>query len=201
MYSSRRKVWSGHPNPQLVREAAGLRPGKALDLGCGEGADALWLAGLGWTVTAVDVSTVALERAKANADASGHVHGGRITWEQHDLAEWTPPPEFALVSAQFLHSPALAWQRSLAAAAAGVAPNGTLLIVGHHPDRLPPWGSHEGSGMFFTPEAVAEELGLQAPDWQLEVCTVRERSVTGPDGQEAVIGDAVVRATRLVTGM
>lgn len=200
MYSSRPRVWSGRPNPQLVREAAGLRPGKALDLGCGEGADALWLAGLGWTVTAVDVSAVALERAKANADTSGHVHG-RITWEQHDLAEWTPSPEFALVSAQFLHSPALAWERSLAAAAAGVAPNGTLLIVGHHPDRLPPWGSHEGSDMFFTPEAVADELGLQAPDWQLEVCTVRERSVTGPDGQEAVIGDAVVRATRLVTGM
>ncbi|MEE2568791.1 methyltransferase domain-containing protein [Pseudarthrobacter sp. J64] len=200
MYSARPQVWSGRPNPQLVKEAEGLKPGKALDLGCGEGADSLWLAEQGWTVTAVDVSAVALERAREHASTSGHVHGGRISWEQHDLSEWTPEPEFALVSAQFLHSPALPWQQALATAAAGVAPGGTLLVVGHHPEHLPPGGSHEGSDMFFTQDDVVAELRLEAPQWQVEVCTVRERNATAPDGQDFTAGDAVVRATRLVTG-
>lgn len=199
IYSERPQKWSGRPNPQLVKEAGGLKPGKALDLGCGEGADSLWLAEQGWTVTAVDVSAVALERAKEHAQGSVHAHGGRISWEQHDLAEWTPEPEFALVSAQFLHSPIFPWQQALATAAAGVCPGGTLLVVGHHPDHLPPGGSHEGSDMFFTQEEIVAELRLEAPEWQVEVCTVRERSATAPDGRDFTVGDAVVRATRLIT--
>lgn len=62
-YSEKERIWSGRPNPQLVAEAAGLAPGTALDVGCGEGADALWLAARGWQVTGVDISTVALARA------------------------------------------------------------------------------------------------------------------------------------------
>ena len=102
MYRSRARVWSGRPNPQLVAETAGLTPGTALDLGCGEGADALWLAERGWTVTAVDVSAVALERAAGHAAASEA--GSSITWLQRDLEAWAPDGQFDLVSAQFLHS-------------------------------------------------------------------------------------------------
>ena len=205
-YRSKPQIWSGKPNVQLVREAAGLHPGKALDLGCGEGADAIWLAQHGWTVTAVDVSAVALERAavnekvardKASVLAGEDAVPSRIQWLQADLEEWKPEGEFDLVSSQFLHSPSLPWQGPLRAAAAAVRPGGTLLIVGHHPDRLPPGGLHTSHEMLYTPDQLVQELDLDSPGWQLEVLTTRDRLATGPDGQEAVIGDTVLRATRL----
>lgn len=205
-YSAAAKLWSGKPNAQLVREGAGLRPGKALDLGCGEGADAIWLAQQGWTVTAVDVSAVALERAaRHEIDALDResVHAGpgaiasRIHWEQCDLAAWQPAEKYDLVSSQFLHSTGLDWQTPLRTAAAAVKPGGTLLIVGHHPHRLPPWGNHTAPDMFYTPAQLVQDLGIESPAWQVEVSTTRERPATGPDGQEAVIADTVLRATRL----
>ncbi|TLM71168.1 bifunctional 2-polyprenyl-6-hydroxyphenol methylase/3-demethylubiquinol 3-O-methyltransferase UbiG [Pseudarthrobacter sp. NamB4] len=207
-YRTKARLWSGKPNPQLVREAGGLRPGKALDLGCGEGADAIWLAQQGWTVTAVDVSAVALERARAHEKAalareSVHAAEGaitsRITWQQADLEHWDPGNSYDLVTSQFLHSEELAWQGPLRTAASAVKPGGTLLIVGHHPDRLPPWGSdhHNHREMFYTGDELVQELGLDAPEWQLEVLTSRERPVTGPEGQRATIADVVLRATRL----
>lgn len=208
LYRSRPRVWSGRPNPQLVAEAAGLKPGTALDLGCGEGADALWLAEQGWTVTAVDVSAVALERAGLHAASSPA--GNRITWLQRDLDTWAPEEQFDLVSAQFLHSTEAPWQRPHRVAAGAVRPGGTLLIVGHHPDGLPPWRSlsdgdghshggdgHAGPGMFFTAEQAAAELGIAPPEWRVEVAASREREATGPDGQSATLADAVLRATRL----
>ncbi|RAM38911.1 SAM-dependent methyltransferase [Arthrobacter globiformis] len=216
MYRSRPRVWSGRPNPQLVAEASGLEPGTALDLGCGEGADALWLAEQGWTVTAVDVSAVALERAEQHAADSAA--GSRITWLQRDLDAWAPEEQFDLVSAQFLHSTEAPWQRPHRVAADAVRPGGTLLIVGHHPDGLPPWrstsdedshaeghshshggGGHAGSAMFFTAEQAAAELGIAPPGWHVDVATSRERAATGPDGQSATLADAVLRATRLQT--
>jgi hypothetical protein len=79
-----------------------------------------------------------------------------------------------------------------------VKPGGTLLVVGHHPDRLPPWGGgHHHADMFYTGEDLVRELGLAGPDWQVEVLTSRERPVTGPEGQHATIADVVLRATRL----
>ena len=102
-YSGEERVWSGNPNVLLVREVADLAPGSALDLGCGEGADAIWLARRGWRVTAVDVSATALRRGAAHA-ADADVADG-ITWEQHDLSRSFPAGAFDLVSAQFLHSP------------------------------------------------------------------------------------------------
>jgi SAM-dependent methyltransferase len=207
-YRAKARLWSGKPNPQLVREAGGLRPGHALDLGCGEGADAIWLAQQGWTVAAVDVSAVALERARSHEKAAlarESVHAGegaiasRISWQQADLEQWQPEGSFDLVTSQFLHSEELDWRGPLAKAAAAVGPGGTLLIVGHHPDRLPPWGGagHHHRGMFYTADELVQELGLDGPEWQLEVVTARERPVTGPDGEHATIADVVLRATRL----
>ena len=207
-YRTKARLWSGKPNPQLVREAGGLRPGKALELGCGEGADAIWLAQQGWSVTAVDVSAVALERAHSHelaelARESVHASSGemasRITWQLADLTQWQPEASYDLVTSQFLHSQELDWRVPLRTAAAAVKPGGTLLVVGHHPDRLPPWGAehHHHRGMFYTADDVVRELGLGGPEWQLEVLTSRERPVTGPEGQEATIADVVLRATRL----
>ncbi|ASN21693.1 SAM-dependent methyltransferase [Arthrobacter sp. YN] len=194
MYRERTKVWSGNPNPQLVAEAKDLKPGRALDLGSGEGGDAIWLAQQGWTVTALDVSAVALERAAAHAAEAGQVE--RITWQQQDLTEWAPQPEFDLVSAQFLHSPLLPWRDSVALAAAAVAPGGTLLIVGHHPHGLPSWSHHHDSGMFFTPEQLAGALRLDREPWFVNVLTDRERTVSGPNGESGSTLDTVLRATK-----
>ncbi len=103
-YASRERIWSGEPNRQLVAEAASLAPGRALDVGSGEGADALWLAERGWRVTAVDVSPVALERAAARAAEHGDEVASRVAWEQADVRTWSPPvAAYDLVSAQFLH--------------------------------------------------------------------------------------------------
>jgi SAM-dependent methyltransferase len=194
-YRSKPKVWSGQPNPQLVAEASGLKPGHALDLGCGEGADAIWLASRGWTVTALDVSAVALERAAAHARETGH--SSSIKWVEQDLATWVPEEQYDLVNAQFLHSTLLPWQQPLHLAAAAVRTGGTLLIVGHHPEGLPVWGNHHTAEKYFTPEEVAQELRLEAPEWHIDVLDSRRRNATGPDGQPAELADAVLRATRL----
>ncbi|MDQ0662687.1 SAM-dependent methyltransferase [Arthrobacter ulcerisalmonis] len=207
-YRSKARLWSGKPNPQLVREAGGLHPGNALELGCGEGADAIWLARQGWSVTAVDVSAVALERAhshelaelaRENVNASNGDIRSKITWQLADLTQWQPDASYELVTSQFLHSQELDWRIPLRAAASTVKPGGTLLVVGHHPDRLPPWGSdhHNHRDMFYTGDDLVRELGLNGPEWQIEVLTSRERPVTGPEGQEATIADVVLRATRL----
>lgn len=130
-------MWSGRPNPQLVAEAAELAPGRALDVGCGEGADAVWLAQRGWQVTAVDIADTALRRAAGHAAEAGADVADRITWTRADLRE-QPPAEgrYDLVSAQFMHLPGDTRRPLFARLAAAVTPGGTLLIVGHHPSDL-----------------------------------------------------------------
>ncbi|MQA95954.1 MAG: methyltransferase domain-containing protein [Streptosporangiales bacterium] len=117
-----------NPAPTDGRPAGELTPGTALDLGCGEGADAIWLAEQGWTVTATDVSKVALDRAAAHA----RERGVTVDWRRHDLAESFPEGTYDLVCAFFLHSPVdMPRDGILRSAAAAVAPGGVLLIVGH----------------------------------------------------------------------
>ncbi len=89
-YRSRSTLWSGNPNAHLVSEASGLAPGAALDVGSGEGADAIWLAERGWRVTAVDFSSVALERGAARAVEVGADVAQRIDWLHEDLTDWVP---------------------------------------------------------------------------------------------------------------
>ena len=130
LYRSAPAVWSGRPNRQLVAEATGLPPGTALDAGCGEGADALWLAEQGWRVTAVDFSPVALERAAERSRERGL--DDRIAWLHADLDTWIPPEgRFDLVTAQYLHSQGADRPALFERLAAAVAPGGTLLVVGH----------------------------------------------------------------------
>ncbi len=195
-YRSRTAVWSGQPNLQLVAEAAGLDPGTALDVGSGEGADAIWLASRGWRVTAVDFATTALQRAAAHAQAGGAEVAGRIDWVHADLTTWAPPnQQFDLVSAQFMHLPAAGRQELFGRLAAGVAPGGMLLIVSHHPSDLrttvprPPMPE-----LFYTAEEAGASL---APGrWDILVAEARPRRVSDPEGQEVTIHDAVLRARR-----
>lgn len=161
-YASSAQLWSGQPNAALVTEVAGLRPGRALDVGCGEGADAVWLAGQGWTVTALDVSQVALERAALHARQAAV----RVHW-LHGSFVGTPLPAagFDLVSAQYpalRRTPANEAERSLLAA---VAPGGTLLVV-HHADMDVEQAGENGfdPADYVSPFDVAPLLG---DDWDV----------------------------------
>ena len=196
LYRSRDSLWSGNPNPQLVHEASDLTPGTALDVGCGEGADAIWLAERDWQVTATDISTVALARGAAHAAERGAAVARRIDWLHADLTAWVPAEaSYALVSAHFLHllqEPREAIFRRLAAA---VAPGGTLLIVGHHPSDLQTTARRfPQPERFFTAADVSALLDLQ--HWDIVVSAARERSATDPEGRTITIHDAVLRARR-----
>ncbi|BAL90855.1 putative reductase [Actinoplanes missouriensis 431] len=193
-YRGRDAVWSGRPNPQLVTEAADLTPGRALDVGSGEGADAVWLARQGWQVDAVDISTVALGRAAGHAASAGVAE--RITFSHRDLRQEAPAAgSYDLVSAQFMHLPPQERAELYAHLAGAVAPGGTLLIVGHHPSDLATTvGRMHFPDMLFTAEEVARALEPEA--WEVVAAQARPRQATDPEGREITIHDAVLVARR-----
>jgi SAM-dependent methyltransferase len=187
-YAEQDQMWSGRPNVVLVEEIEGLAPGTALDLGCGEGADAIWLAQRGWRVTATDISQLALERAAVHAADAGVAD--RITWERHDLTESFPAGTFDLVSAQFLHSPVDDPRESaLPQAADAVAPGGTLLIVSH---ESMPWRPEM---VLPTPSEVLESVRIDPEAWVIERVASRPRRAKR-DGTEFDVDDSVVRLRR-----
>jgi 2-polyprenyl-3-methyl-5-hydroxy-6-metoxy-1,4-benzoquinol methylase len=194
-YGQRDQVWSGNPNPQLIGEATALIPGKALDVGCGEGADAIWLAERGWQVTAIDISTVAIARGAARAAELGAVIAQRIDWQQGDLAQWTPAEaRYDLVSVQFFHLPKEQRDAIFRRLAAAVAPGGTLLIVGHHPTDLQVIPRPLPPEIFFDASDVAALL--DPLEWAIDVEVARARPATAPDGRVVTLHDAVLRAHR-----
>jgi SAM-dependent methyltransferase len=196
-YRSADQLWSGQPNPQLVAQAAGLAPADALDAGCGEGADAIWLAARGWTVTGADVSAVALERAAAHAAAAGGEIAGRVTWERRDLLTWDPAPRrFGLVTAQFMHLPGPAFTAMYERLAAAVRPGGTLLVVAHDPgDVHVNVGRAHGPGLFF-PSAPQLAAALDPAGWDIVLAGGVGRTVTSLDGDPVTVTDTVLRADR-----
>ncbi len=195
-YAESDRIWSGRVNDVLAREMDGVAPGRALDLGCGEGADAVWLALRGWHVTAVDVSGVALARAARHAADAGVPD--RIDFQRRDLGESFPAGEFDLVSAQFLHSwGALPRERVLRDAAAAVAPGGILLIEGHL-DAGPFHREHHADVTFPTPQEVVRDLKLDPAEWEVLISEAHERSQTGPDGRPAIRTDSTVKVRRRV---
>jgi SAM-dependent methyltransferase len=193
-YRESERIWSGRPNVELVREVAGLTPGTALDLGCGEGGDAIWLAEQGWRVTAVDVSGVALERAARYA-AEKNV-ADRIDWQRHDLGTSFPAGDFDLVSAQFLYSLAeMPREKILRSAAGAVARGGILLIEGHA--GLPPWEEDRHPGVHLpTAREVLEALDLPEGEWEVLVAEEHERSQSAPDGRTVTRTDNTLKIRR-----
>ena len=194
-YRESERIWSGNPNSGLVGEVADLAPGTALDLGCGEGGDAIWLARQGWQVTATDISRVALDRAAGHAAQAGV--GERIDWQRHDLGVSFPAGSFDLVSAAFLHSFGdMPRERILRAAAAAVAPGGVLLIVGHA--AKPSWGDGHPHHDVHLPAAaeVVASLELADAEWEVLVSEEYERSQPAPDGQPGTRVDNTVKVRR-----
>ncbi len=187
------KVALRPPNAHLTAEVAGLVPGHAVDAGCGHGAETLWLAAHGWQVTAVDFSASALAHARSMAEAAGDVIAGRIEWVEGDLGTWAPDPgQFDLVICLYVHI-AGSVEGMVARMASGVAPGGTLFMVGHRP--IDP-----GTG---APTAAANQVQVSVegavaaldPDaWELVVAQDRPRSAAGTGV------DAVIRARRRNTG-
>lgn len=192
-YNARPQVWSGRVNAQLAALAPELTGSRALDLGCGEGADAIWLAERGWTVVAVDVSRTALDRARAAAADRGVAD--RIDFQQYELTSEFPDGTFDLVSAQFFHS-TLEMDRPaiLRRAAAAVAPGGALLIVDHA--GAPPWATKMHHHPFPTAEAVAEGLELDSAQWDSRISTL-ERQARGPEGESVTLADNVLIFRRI----
>ncbi|GLX93070.1 hypothetical protein Hesp01_10200 [Herbidospora sp. NBRC 101105] len=160
------------PNPYLLVIAETLTPGRVLDAGCGPGAEAVWLARRGWEVTALDISSVALDHARAIADQEGPDVAARITWQQADLTAWTAPADgYDLVCTNYVH----ALEDIVPRLAAAVRPGGTLLVVDH-----------------FDILAV-----LDPAEWRPIPMEARSRVVAAFDGTEKVLDDRVMAAVRI----
>lgn len=209
-YAESDRIWSGRVNAVLADLAAGWTPGTALDLGCGEGGDTVWLATQGWQVTAVDLSETAVRRARAAAEAAGVAD--RVDARQGDLHDGIPDGSWDLVSAQFLQSfVPLDRGPALRAALAALRPGGRLLVVDHA--EAPPWagrhhhdapddgtaqgeGHRHGPADFPPPADTVDSLRLDPTAFAVELAEVRTRTATGPDGSTGTLKDAVVLIRR-----
>lgn len=191
-YGSTHQVWSGKVNLRLTEQVAHLTPGTAIELGCGEGGDAIWLAQHGWTVLATDISTVAVERAREHASDAGV--GDRVTFSAADLRTWQPPADgFDLATLQFLHLPAETYTDVTRRLAAAVRPGGTLLIVNHDPVDEHLERKHLDR-LMLTPAQLAATL--DAAQWTVEVAETSGPRTVQRDGETMTIHDAIVRAVR-----
>lgn len=187
-YADGHTRWSGAVNASLAAEVAGLPGGTALDVGCGEGGDAIWLAAQGWAVTATDVAQSALDTGAAQAAAAGVA----ITWERHDLGASFPHGTFDLVTTSFLHSPVeLPRTAILRRAAAAVAPGGTLLVIGHAPSA-----AHAHADLP-TAEEVVADLALPSDEWTVSTCAQVEVRHAFAGEEPVARTDAVVRCERV----
>jgi len=187
-YAAVENLWAVKPNRFLVSEVAELAPGRALDLACGEGQNAIWLATLGWHVTGVDYSEVAIAKARARAERDG-VH---VEFVCADLVSYVPEPDaFDLVVVLYLHISAAERRDVLAKASAAVAPGGTFVLIGHDLTNLTDGvGGPSDPDLLPTPDEIASEL----PGLEIERATTFLRDV---DGEERDAIDNLVRARRL----
>lgn len=193
-YASRELLWGAEPNRFVAAELQKLPPGRALDVACGEGRNAIWLATLGWTVTGVDFSPVALERARRLA---GRAQIG-VEWIEADVTTFAPTAgDFDLVLIAYLQLPADPWRRALAAAAAALAPGGTLFMIGHALRNLALGvGGPQSPDVLWDPEPLRRQLLALGLDVE-RVEEVRRPVETAEGMRDAL--DVLARARRHVT--
>ncbi|WP_026459235.1 class I SAM-dependent methyltransferase [Schaalia vaccimaxillae] len=196
-YAASEQTWSGRANPVLVDVVTDLVAGRALDVGCGEGADAIWLASQGWSVDGLDFSATAIARAAAAAEADGMIG---VRFHEGELASWGNGYEggYDLVTAMFIQAyDGQDRAKLLSVAARMVAPGGRLLVVSHA--SPPPWSSHalrdDVQSLKVTPEGDRRIVDPEAT-WHVELCEVRAREVVGPDGVVGELEDSVLLVRR-----
>ncbi|ADG97232.1 Methyltransferase type 11 [Segniliparus rotundus DSM 44985] len=190
LYQEHEHIWSGLPNAALVAEVSDLAPGLALDVGCGEGGDASWLAEHGWKVVAADISSVAIERAAAAVPQES------VTWLCADLVACPPEPKrYDLVSLQYYPLPLAAGEQGASGFIEAVAIGGVLLVVGHdmhqhaqHQHKDPRFNPAD----YYVPSQIADLLDS---DWEILMHEARRRERPLPDGSEAP-DDLVLKAVR-----
>jgi 2-polyprenyl-3-methyl-5-hydroxy-6-metoxy-1,4-benzoquinol methylase len=190
-YSGEEKIWSGNPNPQLVAEVSRLRPGTALDVGCGEGGDVIWLARQGWTVTGADFSANGLARAARHAEEAGVAD--RTDWWQVDARTFAAGGRsYDLVTTHFLHPPDRGMVEVTSRLAEAVAPGGHLLVVGHAPSEVfTHLAASHRRAMF-----LAEDLLPGLPDgFDVLVAEQRPRTMTR-DGKTVNVHDSTLLVRR-----
>jgi SAM-dependent methyltransferase len=195
-YSDSELVWGAPPNRYVVQHATSLPAGRALDLACGEGRNALWLATRGWQVTGLDYSAVALRKAEEIASRAPRAVISRLTWEQGDVTTANLGGGYDLVLMVYLHLPPEERRELIAKACAALAPNGQLLIVAHDLINLTEgYGGPPEPAILFTPDDVLAEL----PEGMTSVTATREhREVDTREGPRTAI-DAVIVAKKLHT--
>jgi len=191
-YAGEEKVWSGEPNPQLVAEVSALTPGTALDVGCGEGGDVIWLARQGWRVTGADFSANGLARAARHAEEAGVAD--RTDWWQVDARTFEAGGRsFDLVTTHFLHPPDGGMVGVVGRLAEAVAPGGHLLVVGHEPSEVFTHLNESHRNAMF----LAADLLPGLPDgFEVLVSEQRPRRVVR-DGVTVDIGDSTLLARRI----
>lgn len=206
-------IWSGNPNESLVAAVDSLTPGRVLDVGCGEGADAIWLAEHGWDATGIDLSKTAVDRA---AEAAAE-KGATASFEVADISTWDPSGAnsdeehprrggYDLVIGCFLHTRLPDTREELVGKVAEhVAPDGRLLLISHA--EMPPWAENLdeelGHGLGHHHEPVTPNgdfallIGGSPVRWEIELAELRTRAVETPDGQPAELDDSVLLAHRI----
>lgn len=191
MYSMRERVWSGNVNATLEQEINKLAPGTALDLGCGEGGDVFWLAQHGWQATGIDISDVAVERAKARAAELG-LEPEQASFVAADLNDWESSERFDLVVSSFLQSPVeLERERILAEALKRVKPGGRLIALSHA--GLPEWVEIDPDfHKFPDPEDEIQFLVPEGSSDKVIFAGVVQRELTGPEGQVGTAPDGLL---------
>ncbi|GAA1552010.1 MULTISPECIES: SAM-dependent methyltransferase [Brevibacterium] len=216
-YAGDDAVWSGNPNEALVATVGSLTPGRVLDVGCGEGADVIWLAENGWDAVGIDLSQTAIDRATEAAAAKGVT----ASFEVADVSTWsgsgpgsaeseqTDGPRrggFDLVVGCFLHTRLPDTREELVGKVADhVAPDGRLLLISHA--EMPPWAQNydeelgHGEGHHHEPVSpngdFALLIGGSPVRWEIDLAELRTREVEGPDGQPAELDDSVLLAHRI----
>ncbi len=190
-YAAKELIWTSQANRFLVEEAQALTPGRALDVACGEGRNAVWLAERGWKVTGVDFSQVGLEKAGALAQA----RGVQAEWVVADLRQYSPQPRaFDLIGVFYLQLPADERRAVLRALTEGVAPGGALLVVAHDADNLEHgYGGPQNPAVLYGAQDVVGDL--EGTGLQIERAETVRRPVETPDGERIAL-DSLVRARR-----
>jgi SAM-dependent methyltransferase len=186
-YAAVENLWAARPNRFLVAEVSELPPGRALDLACGEGQNAIWLAGIGWDATGVDYSEVAIARARARAERDGV----EARFVCGDLVSYVPDRgAFDLVLLLYLHIRPEERRTVLARAADALAPDGTFLLIGHDLTNMTDGvGGPSDPSIHVTPDEIAAEL----PGLEIEKA---ERVLRDVAGEERDAIDALVRARK-----